>query len=98
MAYQRDTSHPPIKDTPSEREVRPVPTGSEIVQLIGRLQDLRGFRDQHWEGGFEDYLQIVRHNPKVTRTAFQRIYDMILTKGTREYFEYKKSPDFKLPD
>jgi serine protein kinase len=90
MVYQRDTSHPPIKDTPSEREVRPVPTGSEIVQLIGRLQDLRGFRDQHWEGGFEDYLQIVRHNPKVTRTAFQRIYDMILSKGTREYFEYKK--------
>ncbi|OLD62603.1 MAG: serine protein kinase, partial [Acidobacteria bacterium 13_1_40CM_2_68_5] len=50
-----------------------MPTGQDIVQLIGRLQDLRGFRDQHWEGSFEDYLQIVRHNPKVTRTAFQRI-------------------------
>src|SRR2546426_8298947 len=90
MAYQRDTSHPPSRDTIPEREVRPVPTGSEIVQLIGRLQDLRGFRDQHWEGSFEDYLQIVRHNPKVTRTAFQRIYDMILSKETREYYEYKK--------
>src|SRR5207249_7593790 len=90
MAYQRDTPHPPTKDTTPEREVRPVPTGSEIVQRIGRLQDLRGFRDQHWEGSFEDYLQIVRHNPKVTRTAFQRIYDMILSKGTREYYEYKK--------
>src|SRR5213594_1148815 len=90
MAYQRDTAHPPSRDTIPEREVRPVPTGSEIVQLIGRLQDLRGFRDQHWEGSFEDYLQIVRHNPKVTRTAFQRIYDMILSKGTREYYEYKK--------
>jgi len=90
MAYQRDTSHPPTRDATPEREVRPVPTGSEIVQLIGRLQDLRGFRDQHWEGSFEDYLQIVRHNPKVTRTAFQRMYDMILSKGTREYYEYKK--------
>ncbi len=90
MAYQRDTSHSPIRDAPPEREVKPVPTGQDIVQLIGRLQDLRGFRDQHWEGGFEDYLQIVRHNPKVTRTAFQRIYDMILSKGTREYYEYKK--------
>src|SRR5882672_6585440 len=47
MAYQRDTSHPPTRDATPEREVRPVPTGSEIVQLIGRLQDLRGFRDQH---------------------------------------------------
>src|SRR2546425_13324996 len=90
MAYQRDTSHPPSRDTIPEREVKPVPQGQDIVQLIGRLQDLRGFRDQHWEGSFEDYLQIVRHNPKVTRTAFQRIYDMILSKGTREYYEYKK--------
>src|SRR5213594_3204747 len=90
MAYQRDTAHPPSRDTIPEREVRPVPTGSEIVQLIGRLQDLRGFRDQHWEGSFEDYLHIVRQNPKVTRTAFQRIYEMILAKGTREYYEYKK--------
>ena len=90
MAYQRDTSHSPTRDALPEREVKPVPTGQDIVQLIGRLQDLRGFRDQHWEGSFEDYLQIVRHNPKVTRTAFQRIYDMILTKGTREYYEYKK--------
>src|SRR5258706_9830292 len=90
MAYQRDTTYPPHRDAIPEREVRPVPTGSEIVQLIGKLQDLRGFRDQHWEGSFEDYLQIVRHNPKVTRTAFQRIYDMLLLKGTREYYEYKK--------
>ena len=90
MAYQRDTSHSPTRDTTSEREVKPVPTGSEIVNMIGRLQDLRGFKDQHWEGSFEDYLQIVRHNTKVTRTAFQRMYDMILSKGTREYYEYKK--------
>ncbi len=93
MAYQKDTSHPSNPNSERPQEVKPVasgPTGSEIVQMIGRLQDLRGFRDQHWEGSFEEYLQIVRHNPKVTRTAFQRMYDMILTKGTREYFEYKK--------
>ena len=60
-------------------------SGAEIIQMVGRLQDLKGFRDQHWEGTFEDYLHIVRQNPKVTRTAFQRIYEMILAKGTREY-------------
>src|SRR5713101_10152496 len=64
--------------------------GAEIIQVIGRLQDLKGFRDQNWEGTCEDYLQIARQNPRVTRTAFQRIYDMILSKGTREYYEYKK--------
>src|SRR5258707_3486364 len=94
MAYQKDTSYSPAAQGHVNREViKPVgngPTGSEIMQMIGKLQDLRGFRDQHWEGSFEDYLQIVRHNPKVTRRAFQRMYEMILTKGTREYFEYKK--------
>src|SRR6266571_93039 len=94
MAYQKDTPYSPTLQERSNREATKTPgsgpTGSEIVQLIGKLQDLRGFRDQHWEGSFEDYLQIVRHNPKVTRTAFQRIYDMILSKGTREYYEYKK--------
>src|SRR6266705_5463309 len=65
-------------------------SGTEIIQMIGRLQDLKGFRDQHWEGTFEDYLQIARQNPRVTRTAFQRVYDMILAQGTREYYEYKK--------
>ena len=90
MTYQKDTLHSPAKESMPDREVKPVATGSDIVQLVGKLQDLRSFRDQHWEGSLEDYLQIVRHNPRVTRTAFQRIYDMILAKGTREYFEYKK--------
>ena len=65
-------------------------SGTEVIQMIGRLQDLKGFRDQHWEGSFEDYLQIARQNPRVTRSAFQRVYDMILAHGTREYYEYKK--------
>jgi serine protein kinase len=90
MTYQKDTTHSLARDPVPDREAKAVGTGSDIVQQIGRLQDLRGFRDQHWEGSFEDYLQIVRHSPKVTRSAFQRIYDMILAKGTREYFEYKK--------
>jgi len=90
MTYQKDTTHSLARDLGPDREVKAVGTGAEIVQQIGKLQDLRGFRDQHWEGSFEDYLQIVRHSPKVTRSAFQRIFDMILAKGTREYFEYKK--------
>jgi serine protein kinase len=90
MTYQKDTLHSTAREATPEREVKPVTTGADIVQMVGRLQDLRSFRDQHWEGSLEDYLQIVRHNTRVTRTAFQRIYDMILSKGTREYFEYKK--------
>ena len=91
MPYQKDTAEANLpvgaQETPSGSPSTP---GRDIVQTIARLQDLRGFRDQHWEGSFEDYLEIVRQSPKVTRTAFQRMYDMILAHGTREYYEYKK--------
>ncbi len=65
-------------------------SGSEIISLVGQMQDLKAFRDQHWEGTFEEYLDTVRQHPEVTRTAFQRIYDMILSKGWYEYYDHKK--------
>ncbi len=60
------------------------------VAKIAAMQDLSSFEEQHWEGSFEDYLNIVRENPRVTRTAFQRIYDMILSHGKTEYIDNKK--------
>ncbi|MEE9264581.1 MAG: serine protein kinase [Vicinamibacteria bacterium] len=63
----------------------------EIVSIIHGLQDQNGFREQHWEGSFADYLQIVSENPKVARTAFQRVYDMIVSHGVTGYTENKKS-------
>jgi len=65
-------------------------SGSEIISVVGQLQDLKSFREQHWEGTFEEYLDIVRQHSEVTRTAFSRIYDMILSKGWYEYFDHKK--------
>jgi len=64
--------------------------GQEIVSLIDELQDQRQFREQHWEGSFSDYLHVVSGNPTVARTAFQRIYDMIMSHGTTEYTENKQ--------
>ena len=60
------------------------------VSKIVALQDAKTYAELNWEGGFEDYLNIVRQNPKVTRTAFQRIYDMILSHGKNEYIDNKK--------
>jgi serine protein kinase len=56
--------------------------GRSIISLIAERQDLHQFRKKNWIGTFEAYLDLVRENPKVTRNAFERIYDMILTKGT----------------
>jgi serine protein kinase len=66
-----------------------------IARLAGR-QDPVEYRKKHWHGSFAEYLDIVRDNPRVTRTAYQRVYDMILSHGTEEVVVHKeKSIRFK---
>ncbi|MEW5986918.1 MAG: serine protein kinase [Chloroflexota bacterium] len=60
-------------------------SANSILKKIEQLQDLTGFRDLHWEGSFEEYLDIVRRDPRVARSAFQRLYDMIVSHGAQEY-------------
>jgi len=61
--------------------------GREIVSLIGQRQDLEQFRKKNWIGTFEEYLDLVRQKPEVTRNAFERVYDMIMAAGTTVYEE-----------
>ena len=72
-----------------------------MVARIAALQDYDKYRDLHWEGSFEDYLDIVRQRPEVTRNAFQRLYDMVVSYGEEEYIDNKKRlvryPFFKDP-
>src|SRR2546423_12255438 len=65
-------------------------TDGSLIGRIAALQDKSTFKELHWEGSLEEYLKIVRENPRVTRTAFQRIYDMILSHGKTEYIDNKK--------
>jgi serine protein kinase len=62
----------------------------KFVNSIAELQNLQEYADLHWSGTFEDYIDIVRKNPKVTRTAYQRLYDMVLSWGTSEAVDNKK--------
>ncbi len=59
--------------------------GSEIISQIGQRQDLVQFRRKNWEGTFADYLDLVGSDPSVTRNAFERVYDMIMSYGTASY-------------
>ncbi|WP_437722368.1 PrkA family serine protein kinase [Sorangium sp. So ce861] len=61
-----------------------------MVEQIAAMQDFALYRDLAWEGTFEEYLQVVRQNPQVTRNAFQRAYDMIIRYGIEEYTDNKK--------
>jgi serine protein kinase len=65
--------------------------GRDIISLVQTRQDPEGFRELNWTGAFEDYLDLVAENPKIARNAFQRIYDMLLSYGTEEYKEFKKT-------
>ncbi|HIE50739.1 MAG TPA: serine protein kinase [Armatimonadetes bacterium] len=64
--------------------------GRNLVQMISAMQDKRVYQELNWEGTYEEYLQIVREDPKVARTAFQRLYDMILSYGTEEFTRNKE--------
>jgi len=61
-----------------------------MVSAIAAMQDYDRYRDLAWDGSFEEYLQIVRERPQVTRNAFQRLYDMVISYGTEEYIDNKK--------
>ena len=62
----------------------------DIAEFVGTRQQLDQFEELNWEGSFQDYLDIVIANPKVTRAAFERLYDMICSYGTDKYVEFKK--------
>jgi len=65
-------------------------SNTSMLSQIAEMQDYELYRDLSWEGSFEDYLQIVRERPQVTRNAFQRVYDMVISYGTEEYIDNKK--------
>jgi serine protein kinase len=65
-------------------------TGTAILDELRGQIDLTDYRKQHWEGSFIDYVNIVAENPQVTRSAYQRLYDMILAHGTEDVYENKE--------
>src|SRR5947209_16569905 len=65
-------------------------SGKTILNAIRQQLNLSDYRKKHWEGSLDEYLDIVREHPEVTRSAYQRLYDMILSHGTEEVYEHKE--------
>jgi serine protein kinase len=61
-----------------------------LMDLVNSKEFGKEFADLNWTGGFRDYLSLVIERPEVARTSFQRMFDMIMSYGTRTYTEYKK--------
>jgi len=63
---------------------------SELRGVISRSVDAGVRQALHWQGTFDDYLDIVTENPAVARNAYQRLYDMILHFGSDTYKELRE--------
>lgn len=63
--------------------------GQSILSNVRQQINVDDYRKKHWEGTFEEYLNTVLEHPEATRTAYQRVYDMIMSHGTEEVYENK---------
>ncbi|HRK01148.1 MAG TPA: serine protein kinase, partial [Oligoflexia bacterium] len=63
----------------------------DIVSLVGKHQSTENYKEFHWEGSFQEYVDLVKKNPLITRNSFQRMYDMILSYGVESYVDFKKN-------
>ncbi len=63
---------------------------TKFKEIISEIAKKSKNENVHWTGTFWEYLEIVKANPKTTRNAFQRMYDMVLEAGTEEYVDFKK--------
>jgi len=62
----------------------------DLKQIVTNWQNSSERVNAHWSGSFDDYLGLVKKNPKITRNAYQRLYDMIMEAGTEDYVDFKK--------
>lgn len=62
----------------------------DIKNFIGELQDLDRYKKINWEGSFQQYIELVKSQPEITRNSFQRLYDCINQFGSEDYVEFKK--------
>ena len=61
-----------------------------FTQIVQATESAKKQSVSHWTGTFFEYLELVKKNPKVTRNAYQRMYDMVIESGTEEYIDFKK--------
>lgn len=64
---------------------------SDLFQRIAAQYDKRIFLTLNEEMSFAEYLEEVYENPKIIRTAYQRIYDMIMSEGTETFKKFRKT-------
>jgi serine protein kinase len=61
------------------------------LDKISSLYNTDEFNTINEEMSFEEYLELCYSKPKLIRTAYQRIYDMVVSRGLSEFEQYRKT-------
>lgn len=61
------------------------------LSWVSSLFDKERYLSYNETISFDEYLERVEKNPRICRTAYQRLYDMIMSKGTRPVKIYRKT-------
>ncbi|MBK8205976.1 MAG: serine protein kinase [Planctomycetes bacterium] len=64
---------------------------SSILDAISDSPEVRVLHALRWEGSFNDYMKLVVEDPRIIRNAHQRVYDMVLSHGTKEFKQFKET-------
>lgn len=70
----------------SEKTKSKIDLRSIITAVNDRTKDL----DLAWSGTMADYLNRVKGDLKITRNSYQRLFDLIMEHGSKEYIDAKK--------
>lgn len=62
----------------------------DLGTIVTNWKNSSAHAKAHWTGSFAEYLDLVKNNPKITRNAFQRMYDMVIEPGSETYTDFKK--------
>ena len=61
------------------------------LEQLANLFDRKQFKVLHEEISFSEYLERCYKTPRLIRTAYQRLYDMIMSEGTKTFKRYRKT-------
>jgi serine protein kinase len=63
----------------------------ETLTRYASLYNKDEFQSLNEEMSYSEYLELLQKNPKLSRNAFQYIYDMIISKGSSTFERYRKT-------
>jgi serine protein kinase len=64
---------------------------SDVLKRLSAKFDKEKFKRLNEEMSFSEYLDLVYANPKLARTAYQYLYDMIMSKGVSKVERYRRT-------